>query len=492
VAVEAVAMEHTLAETIAERTGVNVFQCFQCARCTSGCPVAEHFDLAPNRIMRAVQMGRAEESLLSRSIWLCASCQTCSSRCPQELDVARVLDTLRIMAQEQGLPPAVPPVRMFSQSALRGIRRFGRMYELGLMAELYGRLLLARLLDLRQLLTADVPVAVRLLARGKLRLLPRLVRQGAPSQEQPARVEPAAAARLRVGYYPGCSLHGTAVDFGMSTRAVAGHLGIELVEPRGWVCCGTSPAHTTDHTLATLLPMRNLALFEAAGLDSVMMPCASCYARTKTAIYDVQHEPELRTRVAEETGYRFEGHIAVEHIVEMLEERVGLARIAEQVRRPLSGLKVVCYYGCLLTRPPKVLQRPHPEYPRSMDRLVETLGAQTLDWSYKTECCGGSLSFSQLRIALQLCERILRDAQEAGADAVVVACPLCHANLDVRQNLLDLPGGRMPILYITQLMGLAFGLPPRQLGLDKHLVDPMQLLCELGLANPRPVPDGYR
>ena len=288
---------------------------------------------------------------------------------------------------------------------------------------------------------------------------------------------------MQVGYYPGCSLHGTALDFGMSTRAVARELKVDLAEPDGWVCCGTSPAHTTDHTLATILPMRNLALFEAAGQDCVMMPCASCYVRTKRAIYDLEREPDLREAVARETGYSHDGRIKVEHLVEMLEGRVGLKRIADRVARPLNDLKVVCYYGCVLTRPPKVLRQPNPEYPRSMDRLVEALGAQPLDWSYKTDCCGASLSFSQLRIALQLCERILRNAREVGAEAVVVACPLCHANLDLRQGLLDLPEGPMPILYITQLMGLAFGLRVKDLGLDKHLTDPRPLLRARGLAS---------
>ncbi len=466
--------ERTLAATIAERAGVNVYQCYQCKRCTSGCPVAEHYDLAPNQIMRAVQLNRRDEALRSRSIWLCTTCQTCTTRCPQDLDVARVLETLRIIAQEEGVRPGVPPVQFFSQAALRGIKLFGRMYELGLMGEMYTRMFFSRSLDLRRVITADLPMAARMFASGKLKLFPEVARKGKVEAK-------AAGEKVSVGYYPGCSLHATAVDFGMSTEAVAEKLELELVEPKGWVCCGTSPAHTTDHKLATVLPLRNLALYQQAGQDAVMMPCASCYERSKMALYDAEHEPELKAAAARESGYDSARPVRVQHVLETIEERVGFERIAARLEKPLAGLKVVCYYGCLLTRPPKVLAQPNPEYPRNMDRLVEALGAQALDWSYKTECCGGSVGLSQLPVMLELVAKILRNAQEVGADAVIVACPLCHVNLDSRQNLLELPQPRIPIIYITQLMGLGLGIPTKALGLSKHLTDPMPLLREKGI-----------
>jgi len=466
--------ERTLAAEIAERAGVNVYQCYQCKRCTAGCPVAEHYDLAPNQVMRAMQLNRRDEALRSRSIWLCTTCQTCTTRCPQDLDVARVLETLRIMAQEERVRPGVPPVKMFSDAALRGIKFFGRMYELGLMGELYARMFFGGHLDLHQVITADLPMAMRMFAARKLNLLPEVSGRGRPAPKP-------AAEKLAVGYYPGCSLHATAIDFGMSTEAVAEALDLELVEPKGWVCCGTSPAHTTDHKLATVLPLRNLKLFQDSGQDSVMMPCASCYERSKAAVYDAEHEPELKAAAARETGYDFDRPVRVQHLLETLEERVGLERIAERVTKPLAGLKVVCYYGCLLTRPPKVLQQPNPEYPVNMDRIVELLGAESLDWSYKTECCGGSVGLSQLPVMLELVHKILRNAQGVGADAVVVACPLCHVNLDSRQNLLELGDSRMPIIYLTQLMGLAYGVAPKALGLGKHLTDPMPLLRAKGI-----------
>ncbi len=469
----------SLAALVAERAATNVYACYQCKRCTSGCPLLPHFDLAPHEIIRAVQLGRRKQVLRSASIWQCASCQACSARCPQHLDVARVIEVLRIMSREEGVAPAVPQVHLFSVAALRSIRAFGRLYELGLMGELYLRMLLSRLLDLRQLVAVDVPLALRLLRAGKLRLLPVIARR----QPVAMAAERARPGPQSIGYYPGCSLHGTAIDFGMSTRLVAKALGLSLVEPEGWVCCGTSPAHTTDHKLATLLPLRNLALFQAVGIRDVMMPCASCYLRSRTALYDIEHEPGLKEAVCAESGFALDRPVRVEHLLETLEVRVGLKRIGARVRRPLEGLKVVCYYGCLLTRPPHILQQPHPEYPRSMDRIVEALGAQPLDWSYKTECCGGSLGLSEVRIALELTARILNDARAVGAEAVVVACPLCHANLDMRQHLLGLPGRPLPVIYVTELIGLALGLRPEDLGLTRHLTDAMPLLREKGVAD---------
>lgn len=473
-----VAANPTLAAAIAQRARVNVFHCYQCKRCTSGCPVAEHVDLGPHQVMRALQFGRAAEALRSRTAWLCIGCQACTSRCPQDLDVAAVMETVRLVAQEQGLPPAVPSMQMFSRAALRGIRLFGRMYELGLMAELYARLFLGRMLDLRHLLLGDLPLAARMFLRRKLRLWPQRARSARP----PAREAPGEST-LEIGYYPGCSLHGTAADLGLSTRAVAQRLGISLVEPQGWVCCGTTPAHTTDHYLATLLPMRNLALFHAAGQSCVTMPCVSCFQRTRVAIGDVRRDPGLRAQLLEETGYEYHEEIQVEHLLETLEQRVGLPRIASLVVRPLHGLRVACYYGCLLTRPRTIVQHPHPEYPQNMDRLAEALGAEPLDWSYKTDCCGAALAFGEQAIMQQLAGKVLRNAREVGAEAVVVACPLCHANLDLRQDQLDLPGGPLPILYVTQLLGLAFGLRPDELGLGRHLVDPLPLLRRLELVS---------
>ena len=174
----------------------------------------------------------------------------------------------------------------------------------------------------------------------------------------------------------------------------------------------------------------------------------------------------------------------VDHILATITERIGYERVAQAVVHPLEGLKVVCYYGCVITRPPRLTGIENYEYPTNMDRLVETLGAESLDWSYKTECCGASLSITKLNVAMSMTEKILRDAKAVGADAVVVACPFCHVNLDSRQKQIEEQIDEtldLPVLFVTQLMGLAFGVAPKDLGLGKHFVDPFPLLRRAGL-----------
>jgi heterodisulfide reductase subunit B len=468
-------LQTDLAQTIHEECGENVYLCYQCQKCTAGCPVAEHFDLTPNQLLRAAQFGQKELILHSKTIWLCAACEACSTRCPQGIDITRIMDVLKIMAQREGIEPSLRTVPMFYQVGLRNIKLFGRMYELGLMGELYLRMLLAGELDVGHLFREDLPLALKMVGRGKLKLLPTRPRDQEPS-DQPTK---------EVAYYPGCSLHSTAIEYDLSTRAIAEEVNLDLAEPKGWTCCGTTPAHSTDHLLATMMPLKNLELVEESGHSYVTMPCPSCFIRHRTAVHDVREDAELREQVAAEMGYVPSEEIEVEHLLNTITERVGYDAIAQAITQPLTGLKVVCYYGCVITRPPKITGADNYEYPTNMDRLVEALGAESLDWSYKTECCGVSLVFTQLPIALGMSRKILRNAQEVGAEAIVVACPLCHANLDMRQEQINEQFGddyHIPILYFTQLMGLAFGIEPRKLGIDKHLVSASPLLQAKGLA----------
>ncbi len=455
----AIPKDLALAQLIEEETGNNIYLCYQCKKCTSGCPLSEHFDLEPHRIMRALQLGREELALSSATIWLCASCQTCTTRCPEGLDVARIMDQLKMVALEQGRKPRVPEVALFNEAFLHGVKFLGRSYELGLAAE-------------RNLRTGqpfkDLSWGLELLRKGKVGVMPHFVRQ-------PRRVAPRAKPD-QVAYYPGCSLHSVSSEFDISTRAVARELGVELVEPKGWTCCGSTPAHSTDHLLAMRLSLNNLALIEREGFSQVVAPCASCFSRFKSSLWDMRQEPQLKERLDQERGYNFRGSVEVKHILQLLEEWQD--EISGRVKVPLEGLKVVSYYGCLLTRPPQVTQAQEPEYPMVMDHLVEALGATGLDWSYKTDCCGATLSLSRTELALELSAKILRDAKAVGADLVAVACPLCHTNLDSRQGQMGLEF-QMPILYITQLVGLSMGI--KRLGLEKHLVDPRGVLQDRGL-----------
>jgi heterodisulfide reductase subunit B len=225
--------------------------------------------------------------------------------------------------------------------------------------------------------------------------------------------------------------------------------------------------------------MKNLASMEAEGETKMTTPCAACYSRFRTAVHNVESDPTLKKAVDAEIGYEYEGSVKVSNLVDTFVEDVGLDAIGTAVTKPLKDLKVVCYYGCLLTRPPAVTADEHPEYPMTMDNIVKKLGATPLDWSYKTDCCGASLMLTQTDIALDLSQKILDKAAEVGAEAIVVACSFCQGNLDNRQEQIERRSGKrynIPVIYFTQLMGLAMGVSPKELGLEKLFVSPDPLL----------------
>jgi heterodisulfide reductase subunit B len=463
-----------LAKTIQSECGENVYLCYQCRKCSSGCPVVEHFDLAPNQVMRAIQLDRKAMVLHSKTIWLCAMCETCATRCPHDINITKIMDVLKIMAKNEGIESKVPSVPLFYQAALRGIRWFGRMYEAGLMAEIYLRQAMAGRLDFKQVWKSDLPLARKMLKSGKLNLIPAF---GKPKPKQNG-----AQKKEGIAYFPGCSLHGTAKEYDLSTKAVFKELQVPLNEPDGWGCCGTTPTHSTDHFLSTLLPMKNLALMKNGGFDQVTTPCPSCFLRMRVALKETEENEDLKKRITAEIPHLSSDGMEVDHLLKTVTGKIGYGKVASKVVLPLKGLKVVCYYGCIITRPPKITEAKDYEYPTGMDRLMNVLGIRSLDWSYKTRCCGVSLGITQLPIALELSRKILKNAKEVGADAVVVACPLCHVNLDARQEQIEeefKEEFRLPILYFTQLMGLAFGLKPGTLGLDKHFVDPIPLLTRV-------------
>lgn len=452
-----------MAQLVQREVGQNVHLCYQCVKCTSGCPLVDHFDLRPNQVMRYLQFDD-ERVLHSRTIWLCASCQTCTTRCPQGLDIAGIMDSLRIESKRRGIPPAIPDVDKFGTLFLRDIGLLGRLYEVGLMAGM-------NLWTGKP--TKDLPMGLAMMKRRKLNLIPGLTRP-------PRDVKPVEATPNTVAYYPGCSLHSSAAEYDHTMRDTARVLGVDLVEPPGWVCCGSTPAHSCDHLLATVLPMRTLSIVERMGLDTLTAPCSSCFARLKAAARAVAEDDDLAAQVEHEIGYAYRGTVTVQHAVDTLVDRVGTDRIAANVKRPLTGLRVACYYGCLVTRPGKVTGAEHVEYPMQMDYLLRALGAETVDWSYKTDCCGGALTLTQTPLALELTGKILRNARDCGADVVATVCPLCQMNLDARQSQIGLEF-RLPALYATQLTVLAFGLDVQAAALSKNLVDPRPVLQAKGL-----------
>ena len=284
-------------------------------------------------------------------------------------------------------------------------------------------------------------------------------------------------------FYPGCSLEGTARDFHLSTKAVAQTLGLALPEIPNWVCCGSTPAHQTDPLLALALPAQNLAAAEG---KKVAVCCAACYSRLKVANHEISGDAAVRQKVAQAIGRDYDGKTPVLHLLEILGRDFGSAAIAKCVKKPLSGLKVACYYGCLLSRPPDVTSFDDAENPTLMDQVVRAAGAQALDWPHKTECCGASYSITDVSIVLKLTRELLKMAKASGADCIVTACPLCQINLDMRQQDIEKKYGEkygLPVFYFTQLLGLSFGLAPAELGLRSLVVDPLPMLQAKGVLN---------
>lgn len=282
---------------------------------------------------------------------------------------------------------------------------------------------------------------------------------------------------MKYAYFPGCSLCSTSIEYDMSTRAAAEVLGLELWEIPEWNCCGASSGHVTDHLLALALPARNMAIAEEAGLD-VAIPCAACYARCKASEVAVGACADTRKAVEDVIERPYEGRAKAKSMLDVLANTVPLATVEQNVKIPLTEIKAACYYGCLLVRP-RQIGFDDAEDPQSMDRLLHGLGAASVAWSHKTECCGASHPTTNSEVGLNMLDRILAAASEAGANCIVTACPMCLNNLDMRQGQVQKTFGRtydLPVYYFTELMGLAFGLEPQHLGLDKHFTDAMPLV----------------
>jgi len=282
---------------------------------------------------------------------------------------------------------------------------------------------------------------------------------------------------MKVSYYPGCSLEGTAADYAASIAAVAPLLDLELAEIEDWNCCGASAAHSIDRHLALALPARNLALAEAAGLD-VVVPCALCFNRLKAA------DQALGSAKKARQGLSVQGGLKIWDLLDYFTQDIFLERLAQKVVKPLAGLKAVGYYGCLVARPPAVTGKVDYENPQNLEKLVEVLGGSPLDWSFKTDCCGAGLALPRPDLIDTLGQRLYERALQAGAECFVVSCQMCQANLDLSQERISRKSGQnydLPVLYFTELIGLALGHPQAQDWLAKHLVDPRPLLERQGL-----------
>jgi heterodisulfide reductase subunit B len=277
---------------------------------------------------------------------------------------------------------------------------------------------------------------------------------------------------VEVSYYPGCSLHGTAVEYDESIRAVCQSLGIALAELPDWNCCGASSAHFLDDDLAIRLSARNMQIAERQGRD-LLIPCAACFQRLKHA------DKEMREDVAHWSTESYEGTTAIYHVNDFFERPELLSAVKAHVKKPLAGLAAVPYYGCLSQRPPKVTDAPSPENPVSMDALMRAIGVEVRPWSYKTDCCGASLAITRTDLVRKLSGKLFEAAREAGAECLVTDCPLCQSNLDSRQAEIEAERSTrydLPVFYMTELMALAFGDDRTTRWWKKHFVDPTDLL----------------
>ncbi len=277
----------------------------------------------------------------------------------------------------------------------------------------------------------------------------------------------------KTGIYPGCSLEGTGASFEISLEKVLNALGAEFSVMEDWNCCGATSAHALDHTLYLALAARNLDRAEKQVYDNLIAPCAACFNRLAYANMKLSSDEDLRTHLNEETGLDYHGTVRVVNVLEYLLNTVGLEKITQQVVRPLTDLKVLCYYGCLNTRIPRYESFDDVENPTSMDRILHAVGAVTSDWSYKTECCGASLFVTAEKVATKLSSKILKDAVARDADCIAVSCPMCQNNLDTPQKDMISEYGipkPMPILFVTQLMGLAFGMSGKEIKLNHSFI----------------------
>ena len=292
---------------------------------------------------------------------------------------------------------------------------------------------------------------------------------------------------MRYSYYPGCSLERNANAYNKSTIEVIKKLGLDFKEIDDWNCCGATEYMSVDANAAYALVGRNLALAsQQEDNGHLIAPCSACFLNLRKTDKYMQESPQLETMVNESLGagglHYDPGSLKIRHLLHMIVEDVGYDAVAEQVTKPLYGLRVAPYYGCLVVRPGFKDDHDDKEYPTSMDEMMKKLGAEIVDFPLKTHCCGGHMTQISEATAMNLLYRLLRNASEYNADVIVTLCPMCQLNLDAYQDNVNRYFGtdfKIPILYFTQLMGLAFGIAPKELGIGSEIVEARPVLNKI-------------
>lgn len=275
------------------------------------------------------------------------------------------------------------------------------------------------------------------------------------------------------GYYPGCTLHSTAKEYELSTKAVFASLDAELEELKDWNCCGAVEASSVNPLLALSLSARNVAI-AAKDYTEIVVPCPACLSNLLKVGDEIHSHPEMKIKLENIIGQEIpEDKLKIKHPLDIIINDIGLDKIKERIKKPLTGLKVAAYYGCLLIRPSRRTQFDNPENPKSLGEIVTALGAENLNFPYKAKCCGGSLLMTNEDLTIQMTKNILISAKNIGAQCLVTVCSMCQMALETLYAKVESASNvrlDIPVVYFTQLIGLAFGFEPKKLGLDKNLV----------------------
>ncbi|MCL2474745.1 MAG: CoB--CoM heterodisulfide reductase iron-sulfur subunit B family protein [Chloroflexi bacterium] len=288
---------------------------------------------------------------------------------------------------------------------------------------------------------------------------------------------------MKIAYYESCSLPAMGKEYDQSIRFCCDKLGTELVKIEDWMCCGSTVTHHNSRLLSAALPMRNLMAVEKMELDAVIVPCSACYARFKNAQHEFYGDEKMRRDIEEVLGYKFNKKIDVLHPLEFFSTPEMLAKIEAFEKCKIEKVKIASYYGCLLVRPPHIVGfNDNTEYPMTMDNILRAAGYKTIDWSYKTECCGGYFTTMRPDIVKSMSEKIFDNALACGAGIIANPCIFCQTNLDTRQKAIEQAAGKkyaMPVVYFTQLLGMALGASGEQMHFKTHFIGAKEIASKV-------------
>lgn len=288
---------------------------------------------------------------------------------------------------------------------------------------------------------------------------------------------------MEIAYYPGCSLKQSSGLYDLQSRLVFAELGVQLAEIGDWNCCGATSAGKINDFLAVAMPARNIGIAEAAGFTEMVIPCSACYSRTLVAQQRMADNPSLKAEINAELSRKVNGGIKISSILEVFNRRIAEGALKDRAIQKFRALKPVCYYGCMQTRFPYTVPVPdNVENPQGMETVLNAIGVKAIDWNYKTFCCGASAAVNDSATAMTLMAKIMKEALARGANCFVATCPMCQLNLDAHQETFCRENGieeRMPVYFITEVVGAALGLLPEELQVDRHFVDGTTLLKEL-------------